>query len=66
MGIGKNIGEKSLDKVPIVIQTLSSICQDMNYKIRLDGVMWIKDILLNHHEALKDTPRYQDVYLPEI
>lgn len=58
MGIGKNIGEKSLDRVPIVIQTLSSICQDMNYKIRLDGVLWIKDILLNHHETLRGTTRF--------
>lgn len=38
----------------------------MNYKIRMDGVLWIKDYLLKHHEKLKGTPRFEDVYLPEI
>ena len=65
-GIGQNIGEKSLGQVKVVIQQLQDICQDMNYKIRMDGVLWIKDYLLKHHELLQGTPRFEDVYLPEI
>lgn len=38
----------------------------MNYKIRMDGVLWIKDYLLKHHESLQGTARFEDVYLPEI
>ncbi len=38
----------------------------MNYKIRMDGVLWIKDYLLKHHQSLQGTPRFEDVYLPEI
>jgi hypothetical protein len=32
----------------------------------MDGVLWIKDYLLKHHESLQGTPRFEDVYLPEI
>lgn len=38
----------------------------MNYTIRLDGALWIKDILLNQHATVRGTSRYESVYLPEI
>jgi hypothetical protein len=65
-GIGKNIGEKSLNEVPIVVRMLSDICQDMSYKIRMDGVLWLKEYLLEHHETLRSTPRFEETYLSEI
>jgi len=38
----------------------------MNYKIRMDGVLWIKDYLLKNYETLQGTARFEQVYLPEI
>ena len=66
MGIGKNIGEAGLDKVHVVINTLQELCQDMNFTIRKDAALWLKDYLIKNIETLKGTPRFEDVYLPEI
>ena len=65
-GIGKNIGEASLDEVPFVVRMLSDICQDVSYKIRIDGALWLKEYLLDHHLELKGTPRFDEIYLVEI
>ena len=45
---------------------MQDICQDMSYKIRMDGVLWLKEYLLEHHEKLRGTSRFEDVYLAEI
>jgi hypothetical protein len=65
-GIAMAAGEKALDEVPQVITTMVGICQDPSYKIRLDGVCWLKDYLCNNHKELLGTERFDEVYLPEI
>lgn len=38
----------------------------MNYTMRKDAALWLKDYLIMHHETLKGTRRFDEVYLPEI
>lgn len=45
---------------------LSSICQDTNYKIRLDGAIFLKDYIKKNSKELIGTYRFNDVYLPEL
>ena len=65
-GIAKAVGEKALDEVPQVIHTLVQVCQDPQYKIRLDGVCWLKEYLCSNFKELLGTERFEEVYLPEL
>ena len=60
----KQVGEQGFDREPMLIKIMMSICHDNNYKIRIDGVLFLKDYLKN--ERVKEHSRFKDVYLPEV
>jgi hypothetical protein len=43
----KKLGEIGIDKDPMLMKLVLGICHDTNYKIRMDGVLFFKDYLLN-------------------
>jgi hypothetical protein len=43
-----------------------SICHDNNYKIRRDGVLFLKDYFQHARETIIKSDRFEDVYLPEL
>ena len=45
--LAKMIGEKGFDKEPMVLKLSMGICNDNNYKIRMDGVLFLKEYLVN-------------------
>ena len=58
------MGESGFDKDAIVLKTILAICHDNNYKIRLDGVIFLKEYL-SKQEARRNK-RFHDIYLPEL
>ncbi len=42
------------------------ICQDNNYKIRRDGVIFLKEYFKYDKERIVKHARFKDVYLPEL
>ena len=59
----KQVGEEGFDKEPMIIKIMMGICHDNNYKIRMDGVIFLKEYLIN--ERVKNHPRFKDLYIPE-
>lgn len=45
MSFAKQISEAGFDKEPSVLKLVLAICHDNNYKIRMDGVLFLKDYL---------------------
>ena len=43
--VAKNIGEEGFDKNPAIMNLVLSICHDNNYKIRRDGVIFLKEYI---------------------
>ena len=41
----RQIGEEGIDKEPMVLKILLSICHDNNYKIRMDAAIFLKEYL---------------------
>ena len=42
------------------------ICQDNNYKIRRDGVIFLKEYFKYDRKRIVEHDRFKDVYLPEL
>jgi hypothetical protein len=42
------------------------ICQDNNYKIRRDGVIFLKEYFKYDKMRIVKSERFKDVYLPEL
>ena len=64
--VAKNIGEENMDKDPLMLKLVMSICQDNNYKIRRDGVIFMKEYLKKDKEKIIKQDRFQDTYLPML
>ena len=62
--LAKNLGEAGFDREPTLLKLTMGICNDNNYKIRMDGVMFLKDYL-QKESALK-SGRLVSVYIPEL
>jgi hypothetical protein len=43
--VAKKLGEKGIDKEPLILKLILGICHDTNYKIRMDGVLFFKEYL---------------------
>lgn len=43
--IAQSLGEGGFDQDPYLLKTVMNICQDNNYKIRRDGVIFFKGYL---------------------
>ncbi|CDW84144.1 serine threonine-protein phosphatase 4 regulatory subunit 4 [Stylonychia lemnae] len=64
ISFARQVGELGFDKDPVVLKTILAICQDNNYKIRLDGVIFLKEYLIR--EQARQNRRFHDIYLPEL
>lgn len=42
------------------------ICQDNNYKIRRDGVIFLKEYFKYDKKRIVEHERFKNVYLPEL
>ena len=52
--VAKNVGEEGLDKNPNIMKLVMGIMHDNNYKIRRDGVIFLRDyIKANKEEVIK-------------
>ena len=60
----RQVGEAGFDKEPMVIKIIMEICNNNNYKIRMDGVLFFKEDLQN--EMVRSHSRFKDLYIPEI
>ena len=45
LGIAKNVGEAGMDAIPDLLKILRSVCSDNNFRIRRDGVVFMKEYL---------------------
>lgn len=43
--MAKRLGEKGFDYENILLKLILAICHDTNYKIRLDGIKFLKEYL---------------------
>jgi len=43
-----------------------SLCGDVNYKIRMDGAIFIKEYLEINHESLIGSARLKQTFLPDM
>jgi hypothetical protein len=71
MSFAKQLGETGFDKEPGLLKLVLAICHDNNYKIRLDGVLFFKDYLLQKEdqkemETIVSHPRFKNVYISEL
>ena len=64
--VAKHLGEAKFDKDPNIMKLILSICHDNNYKIRRDGVIFLKEYFkLNKAEVVKSS-RLENVYLNDL
>ena len=47
ISFASQIGEAGFDKEPMILKIIFAILHDNNYKIRLDGILFLKDYLQN-------------------
>jgi len=53
--MAQNVGEEGLKKEPLFLKCISSFVNDNNFKIRLDGVNFYREYILNNAEKLIGT-----------
>lgn len=64
--MAKSIGENGIEKDPLILKLILSICHDNNYKIRRDGVIFFKEYIRLYKDSLIGTERFIETYLPLI
>jgi hypothetical protein len=45
LSFARQVGEGGFDKEPMVLKIVFAILHDNNYKIRMDGILFLKDYL---------------------
>mmetsp|Transcript_4775 Transcript_4775/g.8186 ORF Transcript_4775/g.8186 Transcript_4775/m.8186 type:complete len:448 (+) Transcript_4775:45-1388(+) len=65
-GVAKSVGEEGFDKDPHLMKVVMGICSDNNYKIRRDGVIFLKEYLKANRSNIINSPRFRDIYLPTL
>jgi hypothetical protein len=66
LAVCKNLNESVFDKDGSILKLVLSVCHDNNYKIRRDGVIFLKDYFKTNREEVVKSSRFQDTYLPEL
>ena len=64
--LAKSCGEEGFDTDIKVLKSVVALCGDTNYKIRMDGAVFMKEYLALNFEALKNSTRLKQTYIPEI
>lgn len=66
LGMADSLGEEGIDVFSVVESILTSICTDTNFKIRLDGAIFLKEYITKNKAKLIGTERFNEFYLPEL
>lgn len=64
ISFAKQLGEIGFNQEPMVLKLIIAILHDNNYKIRLDGILFLKEYL--KIESVQKHQRFKSVYLPEL
>jgi len=64
--LAKSCGEVGFDADIKVLKSVVALCGDTNYKIRIDGAIFMKEYLAINFESLISSPRLKQTYIPEI
>ena len=56
--VAKNVGEDGFDKNPTIMNVVLSICHDNNYKIRRDGVIFLKEYIQESKDKIIKSERF--------
>lgn len=64
LSFARQVGEAGFDKEPMVLKLVFGIMNDNNYKIRMDGMLFLKDYL--RLGSVHAHSRFQKAYLPEL
>jgi hypothetical protein len=64
--VAKHTGETFIDTDPDTLKLILSVCRDTNYKIRRDGVIFMREYFEHAREQVVEHYRFRGVYLPEL
>lgn len=64
--VAKHTGEPFFDQDPNILKLILSVCRDGNYKIRRDGVIFLRDYFAYDRKRIIEHFRFRQVYLPEL
>ena len=65
LGIAKNVGEAGMDAIPDFLKILRQVCADNNFRIRRDGVVFMKEYLRrDDKQDIIKSERFDEVYMP--
>lgn len=56
------IGEQGLDENPGYVGLIESVLHDSNYKLRIDGVIFLKEYFVAKGEEIAKCPRFEELY----
>lgn len=64
--LAKSFGETAFEYDNKILKLVMSICGDVNYKIRLDGAIFLKEYLHKNFEKLIGSARLKQTFLPDM
>ena len=64
--VAMEIGEEGFDKTPAYVGLLENVLHDSNYKLRIDGVIFLKEYFTSKGDKIAQCERFKDIYLPEL
>lgn len=56
--VAKNVGEEGFDNNQTILNLVLSICHDNNYKIRRDGVIFLKEYIKDNRDKIIKSERF--------
>ena len=56
--VAKHLGEDAFDKDPLIMQLILNICHDTNYKMRRDGVIFLKEYFQHDRKKILEHERF--------
>ena len=62
----KGLGEIGLENEPTLWRLVKSICADNNYKIRRDGVIFLKEYFKQSKDQIIVSGRFREEYVPTL
>ena len=64
LSFARQVGENGFDKEAMILKIVFAILHDNNYKIRMDGILFLKDYL--KLDKVQQHSRFKSAYLPEL
>jgi hypothetical protein len=64
--VAKHTGEQFFDKDDRIVKLILQVCHDGNYKIRRDGVIFLREYFAHDRQRIINHSRFREVYVPEL